>query len=111
MDLSESTWVPGCLFVALGLFFLQKAIRSGARQSWSWGRGGGPVPVSRWGYACWAACFFAIAAILGYGPRPPMAAVVVFLLCFVATLGVGFVDTYRYEKARRHREPPRQRRG
>jgi phosphatidylglycerophosphate synthase len=105
LEPSDSMWVPAFLFALLGFFFLQKAIRPGAQQSWSWGRGGGSVPVSRWGYACWAATFFAIASILSHALRPPMAGVVVFLICFLITMGVGFVDTYRYNKAQRSLEP------
>jgi Flp pilus assembly protein TadB len=97
---SELLRLPALLFVLLGFFFLQKAVRPGARQSWSWGRGGGPVPVSRWGYAAWAATFFAIALVMAHGPRPSIAAVALFIVCFLATLGVGFIDTHRYRKDR-----------
>jgi hypothetical protein len=107
MGLPDSTWVPGLPFALLGLFFLQKAIRPGARQSWSWGRGGGPVPVSRLGYACWAATFFAIGVIVAHAPKPPLAAVVAFTIFCLATLGVGFVDTYRYKRSQPVEEPPR----
>jgi len=102
LQVSDTTWVPGFLFALLGCFFLQKAVRRGAKQSWSWGRGGGPVPVSRWGYACWAASFFTIAYIVSHGPSVHPAAVVTFLVCFFATLGVGFLDTRRYNKDQRH---------
>lgn len=107
MALSGSTWIPVLPFALLGVFFLQKALRAGARQSWSWGRGGGAVPVSRWGYACWAATFFAIAAIGAHAPRPPMTIVAALIVCFLATLGAGFVDTRRYRKAREDRDPGR----
>lgn len=98
---ADSTFVPGLLFALLGCFFLQKAIRPGAKQSWSWGRGGGPVPVSRWGYASWAVTFFSVAAIVARAPEPPMAFVVVFFVCFLAVLCAGFVDTHRYDESRR----------
>jgi hypothetical protein len=104
---SGATWVPGFLFVVLGCFFLQKATRRGAKRSWAWGRGGGAVPVSRWGYASWAACFFAIAWIVSRAPEPPIAAVAVFLVCFLTTLAIGFVDTHRYNKSKRFPDPPR----
>lgn len=107
LEPSDSTWVPGFLFGLLGLFFLQKAIRPGAKQSWSWGRGGGPVPVSRWGYGSWAATFFVVAFIVTHGPRLPVASVFLFFVCFLVTLVVGFVDTHRYNKARRLSEPSR----
>jgi hypothetical protein len=87
LELSDSTWVPDLLFVYLGCFFLQKAIRRGAKQSWSWGRGGGPVAVSRWGYASWAASFFAIAFIITQAPKPPPASVALLMACFLTTLG------------------------
>jgi hypothetical protein len=106
LEPSASTWVPVFLFVLLGCFFLQKAIRRGAKHSWSWGRGGGIVPVSRWGYASWAACFFAIAFIVGRAPKPPIASVAVLMLCFLTTLVIGFVDTHHHHKARRSSEPP-----
>ena len=110
MEPPDFTWVPGILFASLGGFFLQKAARPGAKQSWSWGRGGGPVPVSRWGYASWAATFFSIAFVVTRAPTPPMAAVAVFFLCFLAMLAVGFVDTHRYDKNRRALESDRNRR-
>lgn len=106
MEHSYSTWVPISLFTLLGCFFLQKAIRRGAKQSWSWGRGGGPVAVSRWGYAAWAASFFAIAFIIAHAPRPPLVSVALLMACFLATLGVGCLDTHRYNKAKRASESP-----
>ena len=110
MEPSDSTWAPGFLFALLGCFFLQKALRPGAKQSWSWGRGGGPVPVSRWGYASWAVAFFSVAVIVTHAPRPPMASVVVLMASFLAMLGVGFVDTHRYNKTRRTPDPQRNQR-
>lgn len=109
MEPSDTAWVPAFLFALLGCFFLQKSIRPGAKQSWSWGRGGGPVPVSRWGYASWAASFFAISVIVMHAPEPPMAAAAVFMACFLAMLAVGFIDTQRHEKARRHSDSRRDR--
>jgi hypothetical protein len=106
LELSDSTWVPSLLFVYLGCFFLQKAIRRGAKQSWSWGRGGGPVAVSRWGYASWAASFFAIAFIITQAPKPPPASVALLMACFLTTLGVGCLDTHRHNKAQRTSESP-----
>lgn len=106
MEPSDPSWVPGFLFALLGCFFLQKAMRRGAKQSWGWGRVGGPVPVSRWGYASWAACFFAVAFIVTHAPEPPMASVAIFLACFLATLVIGFLDAHRYRKAKQTSESP-----
>jgi hypothetical protein len=107
LEPSDSSLAPVFLFGLLAAFFLQKAVRPGAKQSWSWGRGGGPVAVSRWGYACWAATFCSIAFLFAHGSSPPMAAVAVLAACFLATLGAGCVDTYRYKKAQLPAEPPR----
>jgi len=107
LEPSGATWTPGFLFVLLGCFFLQKAVRPAAKQSWSWGRGGGPVPVSRWGYASWAASCFAVALIIAQAPEPPMASVLAFLACFLALLGMGFIDSRRYHKTRRVPDPQR----
>lgn len=97
----DSTWVPVLLFAALGFFFLQTAIRRGSKQSWAWGRGGGLVALSRRSYACVAATFFSISFILAHAPSPPMESVVLFLVCFLAALCTGFIDTYRYHKTQR----------
>jgi len=101
------TWVPAFAFVALACFFFQKAVRRNARQSWSWGRGGGGVPVSRWGYACWAATFLSIAFIVHASTRPPVEAVAAFFVCFACTLAAGFFDTRRHERTRRAQERAR----
>ena len=104
---SDSTWVPGLLFAFLGCFFLQKAIRPGAKQTWSWGRGGGAVPLSRWGYASWAAAFLSIAVIIVRAPNPPLALVVGFFVSFFAMLAAGFFDTRRYNNLQRTRNSNR----
>jgi Flp pilus assembly protein TadB len=95
--------MPALLFAVLGCFFLQKAIRRGAKQSWSWGRGGGAVPVSRWGYASWAITCFAIAVVITHPTAPPAASVLLLLAGFVASLVLGFVDTRRYHRTHRPR--------
>ncbi|MBW2543674.1 MAG: hypothetical protein JRF15_16455 [Deltaproteobacteria bacterium] len=106
----EASWIPICLLALVGAFFLQKAIRPGAKQSWSWGRSGGCVPLSRGSYACCAATFFSIALIVIRAPEPPMIAIIAFALCFLALLGAGYFDTRRYREAQRREEPLRVRR-
>jgi phosphatidylglycerophosphate synthase len=96
---SPASWIPVGLFVLLACYFLQKAIRSRARRSWGWGRVGGPVPVSRCGYAVWGIAFLAIAGILAHERQPPVALIVLLGLCFVAIVAVGIRDT------RAHRRP------
>jgi uncharacterized protein YneF (UPF0154 family) len=107
---SDATWVPVCLLALLGFFLLQKAIRPGAKQSWSWGRSGGSVPLSRGSYACCAATLFSIAMIVHRAPEPPMVTIVTFMLCFLAVLGAGFFDTRRYNETQRLQEPLRNQR-
>jgi len=101
LALDDTTWIPSLLFAALGCFFLQKAVRRGAKQSWTWGRSGGEVPISRWGYAAWAMAFFSIAVIVAHPRQPPIESIVVFLASFVAIMAAGVRDTCRYNRARR----------
>lgn len=101
---SDTSWVPVGLFALAGVFFLQKAIRPDARQSWSWGRSGGSVPLSRGSYACCAATFFSIAMIVHRAPEPPMTTIIAFALCFLALLGAGYFDTRRYRETQRLEE-------
>ena len=107
---SDASWVPVGLLVLVGVFFLQKAIRPKAKQSWSWGRSGGSVPLSRGSYACCAATFFSIAMVVDRAPEPPLSTIIAFMFCFLALLGAGFFDTRRYNRTQRLREPLRDRR-
>ncbi len=50
--------------MALGCFFLQKAVRRGAARSWGWERSGDVAPLSRPSYAVWGITFLVIGAVL-----------------------------------------------
>ena len=97
-NLSPAGWVPILLFVLLGCFFLQKAIRPRAPQTWGWGRGGGEVPVSRAGYGVIGLTFLDIAALLAYGEKPPVPLAIILLLGFIAIIVVGTRDTIVYRR-------------
>ncbi len=87
------SWLPILGFVALGVFFLQKAVRPNARRSWAWGRIGSGPPLSRKGYAVWGLLFLSIAWVLSQAPQPTLSAVLALVVCFLAMLVVGFVDS------------------
>ena len=86
-------FVPIVAFVLIGLFFLDKSLRRGARRTWAWGRTGGRVPLSRTSYAVWAVTFFSIAFTLARAPKPGLGAAVAIAACCVAVIVMGFVDT------------------
>jgi len=100
LSISGKEWVPVFLFFVLGCFFLQKALRPRAKQSWAWGRSGGIVPLSRRSCFFIAATFFSIIFIIGYGPETPLISAALFLVCFLLCLVSGCVDTWRYRKER-----------
>jgi hypothetical protein len=98
-NLSPESWSPTILFALLALYFLQKALRPKARQSWGWGRTGEAAPISRTGYAVLGATFLDIAAMLAWTPGPPPTfLIVLFLVCFLAVIIVGFLDTRSYRR-------------
>jgi hypothetical protein len=97
-------WVPIAGFGALGGFFVQKALRRGAKRTWAWGRGGSGPPLSRAAYGIWGITFICIAVVLAFAPRPPLGALLAFGLCFFALAVVGIADTRAY---RRRRSTPR----
>ena len=98
---SPPSWTPTGLFALLALYFLDKAVRTGARRSWGWGRTLEAAPISRTGYAVISLTFLDIAAMLAWSPRPPRVLIVVFLVCFL-TLGViGHRDTREYRRRRK----------
>lgn len=87
------------LFALLALYFLQKAVRPKARQSWGWGRTGEAGPVSRTGYAVLGILFLDIAVMLAWSPGPPPTfLIVLFLVCFLVAMVVGFLDTRAYRR-------------
>ena len=94
------SWVPTGLFVLLGLYFLQKAVRPKARQSWGWGRAGGKVPLSRASYGVWGLAFLNIAALIARAPNPPLWLAAPFMVLFLAILVMGFLDTRAYRRTR-----------
>ena len=86
------------LFGALAVFFLQKALRTGAKRSWGWGRTGEAAPLSRPSYAAWGLTFLVIG--VGVGWQPGAAAWAwLFGACFIALLVAGVVDM-RAERCR-----------
>jgi hypothetical protein len=88
------SWLPVLGFVTLGVFSLQKAVRSGAKRNWAWGRiGGGGPPLSRLSYGVGGALFLSIAWVISEAPQPSTHAATAFLACFVAMLILGFVDS------------------
>jgi hypothetical protein len=98
-NLSTVNWVPMGLFALLALHFLQKAVRPKARQSWGWGRTGEAAPISRTGYAVLGATFLDIAVMMAWSPGPPPTSLIVlFLVCFLAALIVGFLDVRAYRR-------------
>lgn len=92
------SWVPVGLFALLGLYFLQKALRPKARQSWGWGRGGGKVPLSRASCGVCGLAFLNIAALIARAPRPPLWLAALFMVLFLAILVMGFLDTRAYRR-------------
>jgi len=98
-DFSPTNWVPVALFVLLAVFFLQKAVRTRARRTWSWGRVGGQVPLSRAGYAIWGFTFAVVALLLALAPKPPLALGALLVLCVPAIMAVGCSDTRAYRRA------------
>jgi len=94
-------WIPIAAFFAFGVFFLQKAVRPGAKRTWAWGRAGDGPPLSRSGYAVWGATFVYIALVIAYAPHPPIAAVLGFGVCFLALAGVGIMDTLADRRKRK----------
>lgn len=86
------SWLPIAAFVVLGLVFLDKALRRGAKRTWAWGRTGGGPKLSRRSYAVWALTFFTIAAILSRAHEPGGLAVLVIGVCLVAVIVAGFAD-------------------
>jgi len=106
-NLSTVNWVPLGLFALLALYFLQKAVRPKARQSWGWGRTGEAAPISRTGYAVLGAIFLDISVMLAWSPgSPPTFLIVLFLVFFLAALIVGFLDTRAYRR-KQETEPSR----
>jgi Flp pilus assembly protein TadB len=100
-NLSPVSWVPSGIFALLALYFLQKAVRPRARQSWGWGRTGEAAPISRTGYGVLGVTFLDIAVMLAWAPGPPpVSLIVLFLACFLAAMVVGFLDTHRYRRKR-----------
>jgi len=98
-SLSTVSWVPMGLFALLALYFLQKAVRPKARQSWGWGRTGEAAPISRTGYAVLGATFLDIAVMLAWSPGPPPTPLIVlFLVCFLTAMIVGFLDVRAYRR-------------
>jgi preprotein translocase subunit SecG len=85
--------LPVVAFGLIGLVFLDKSLRSGARRTWAWGRTGEGAPLSRVSYAVWAITFFSIAFTLSRAPQPGLGAVFAIALCFGAVVVMGFLDT------------------
>jgi Flp pilus assembly protein TadB len=98
------SWVPAGLFALLGLYFLQKALRPKARQSWGWGRTGGKVPLSRASYGVCGLAFLNIAALIARAPRPPLWLAALFMVLLLAILVMGFLDTRAYRRTRKNGE-------
>jgi len=98
------SWLPVLGFVALGTFFLQKAVRRTAKRTWSWGRGGSGPPLSRRSYAVCGVGFMAIAWVLREAPHPSVSAVAALMLSFVLMLGSGFADSAAARAPRSERE-------
>lgn len=101
---STVSWVPIGLFTLLGLYFLQKAVRPKARQSWGWGRSGGKVPLSRASYGVCGLAFLNIAALIARAPRPPLWLAAPFMVLFLAILVMGFLDTRACRRNRKNGE-------
>jgi len=108
-NLSPPSWVPTCLFALLAVYFLQKAVRRNAPQTWGWGRGGGEVPLSRASYAVIGVSFLDIGAMLAYDGQPPIALMIVLLLGFIAMLVMGTRDAIvwrrQHSEAGKSRKP------
>jgi len=99
---AAGNWAGLLFFLALGGYFIQKAVRQSAVRRWNWGRAGEGAPLSRTSYAIWGSTFWVIGA--GIACRPDLAAIWggVFLLCFVALFAAGLRDA-RAEK-KKHRD-------
>ena len=95
-------WLPVVAFVLLGVVFLDKALRRGARRTWAWGRTGGGAPLSRISYAVWALTFIAIAFAVARAPKPGLVAAIAIGLCFVSIIVMGIADT-RVDRDKRAR--------
>jgi len=95
--------LPIVAFVLIGLIFLDKSLRRGARRTWAWGRTGERVSLSRSSYAVWAVTFFTIAFTLSRVTKPGLGTAAAIAACFVAVIVMGFVDT-RTDQASTGRE-------
>ena len=80
-------------FWFIGVIFLDKSLRRGARRTWAWGRVGEGAPLSRVSYAVWALTFFSIAFTLSRAPEPGLGAALAIALCFGAVIVMGILDT------------------
>lgn len=87
------------LFVALGCFFLQKALRREIPRSWGWGRSGEAAPLSRTSYGVWGTTFLVIAALLATAPDVTAIPVALLAACLLALAVAGARDV-RAERRR-----------
>lgn len=99
-------WPTFLLFGALAGNFLYKATVRSASRTWSWGRGGGTVPLSRFSYAVWGLTFVYIMALTGvrWQTQPPIA-FGGLLCCFIAVIVAGMIDSYRFKPIEKKTAP------
>lgn len=91
------------LFVAAGLFSIQKAVRRNAARNWGWGRTGDAGPLSRPSYALAGTMLIIIGATIAQGPRVSPLMILLFFACFAALGIAGFIDTRRDKRRRSSR--------
>jgi|GEM_PF-2186862 len=87
------------LFAALGIHLLVHALRPRARRTWSWGRGGGSVGLSRVSYAIVGMTLLLAGAVLFTGPHPPLLLAALLLASVLGVIVSGIVDTRRARRA------------
>jgi hypothetical protein len=86
-------WLPVAAFVLLGVVFFDKALRRGARRTWTWGRVRGGASLSRKSYAIWGTTFFAITFAVARVSKPGIIAGIAIGLCLISIIVSGFADT------------------
>ncbi len=94
-------WIPILGLVLLAAVLLDKALRRDARRTWSWGRGGGTVPLSRAAYGVWGITVLCTAWVLAQAPHPGPLAALALAGCLIAIAVVGISDHRAQRRARR----------
>ena len=103
-NVPNASWTPQLIFIGLSIFFLFKGLVPSASRTWSWGKVGGKVPLSRTSYCVCGLAFLNIAALISSGPKPPLLLAGLFMGFFLAVIAMGLLDTWVYRRKQKLKE-------